>query len=95
MGGELVLAYVATLLGYHGLGDMTPQALVAMAAGRYTAELCLALFGVYAILQAPLSSIGLRLPAKATCQTSQAGVRLKGITFETEYTRVEPGGIRT
>ena len=33
--------------------------------------------------------------AKATCQTSQAGVRLKGITFETEYTRVEPGGIRT
>lgn len=43
---------------------MTPRALAAMAAARFAAELCLMLFGVYAILQAPLSSIGLR-PAKA------------------------------
>jgi membrane protease YdiL (CAAX protease family) len=62
MGGELVLAYVEGLLGIHGLADMTPQALVAIAAARNAAELCLALFGVYAILQAPLASIGLRLP---------------------------------
>ena len=55
MGGELVLAYVEGLLGIHGLADMTPQALVAIAAARNAAELCLALFGVYAILQAPLA----------------------------------------
>lgn len=65
MGGELVLAFVAKSFGVHGLEDMTPQALVAMAAARDASELCLALFGVYAILQAPLSSIGLRL-AKVT-----------------------------
>lgn len=73
MGGELVLAYVATFLGVHGLGDMTPQALVAMAAARDGAELCLALFGVYAILQAPLSSIGLRLPKVAGLALGVAG----------------------
>ena len=66
MGGELVLGYVASLLGVHRLGDiMTPQALLAMAAGPDAAELCLALFGVYAILQAPLSSIGFRRPKVA------------------------------
>ena len=62
MGGELVLAYLERLLGIHGLADVTPQALVAIVAARDAAQLCLALFGVYAILQAPLTSIGLRLP---------------------------------
>jgi membrane protease YdiL (CAAX protease family) len=62
MGGELVLAYVASLLGVHGLGDMTPRSAVAMTAARDTAQLCLALFGVYAILQAPVASIRLKLP---------------------------------
>ena len=62
MGGELALAYVASLLGVHGLGNMTPRSLVAMTAASNGAELCLALFGVYAILQVPFSSIGLRLP---------------------------------
>jgi membrane protease YdiL (CAAX protease family) len=73
MGGELALAYVASLLGVHGLGNMTPQALVAMAAARDGAELCLALFGVYAILQAPLSSIGLRMPKVAGFALGIAG----------------------
>ena len=41
---------------------MTPQALLAIVAARNAAELCLALFGVYAILRAPLTAIGLRLP---------------------------------
>lgn len=62
MGGELVLSFVARLLGVHGLAGMTPQALVAMTAARDVAQLCLALFGVYAILRAPLTTIGLRLP---------------------------------
>lgn len=62
MGGELVLVYIEASLGVHRLAYMTPQALAAIAAGRYAAELCLALFGVYAILRAPLSSIGFRLP---------------------------------
>jgi|HubBroStandDraft_4_1064222.scaffolds.fasta_scaffold00006_176 membrane protease YdiL (CAAX protease family) len=62
MGGELALSYVAKLLGVHGLWDSTPQALLAMVGVRTVAELCLVLFGVYAILQVPLSSIGLRIP---------------------------------
>ncbi len=62
MGGDLVLVYVEGFFGIHGLADMTPRALVTIAAARYAAELCLALFGVYAILQAPLATIGLRLP---------------------------------
>ncbi len=62
MGGESVLAYVAHLFGVYGLANMTPEALLAMIATRDAAQLCLALFGVYAILQSPLASIGLRLP---------------------------------
>jgi membrane protease YdiL (CAAX protease family) len=73
MGGELVIAYVESLLGVHGLADMTPQALLAIGAARYAAGLCLALFGVYAILQAPPSSIGLRLPKVAGLALGVAG----------------------
>jgi membrane protease YdiL (CAAX protease family) len=61
MGGEVTLTYVERNLGVRGLADMTPQALLAMVAARDAAQLCLALFGVYAILRAPLTSIGLRL----------------------------------
>jgi membrane protease YdiL (CAAX protease family) len=73
MGDELVVGYVARLLGVHGLVDITPQALLAMGAARYAAGLCLALFGVYAILQAPPSSIGLRLPTVAGLALGVAG----------------------
>lgn len=73
MGGELAVAYIATWLGVHGLADTTPKALVAMAAARVAAELCLALFGVYAILRTPLSSIGLRLPKVAWVAVGIAG----------------------
>jgi membrane protease YdiL (CAAX protease family) len=62
MGGESILAYVERSLGVNGLADLTPRALVAIVAARDAAELCLALFGVYAILRAPLGSIGLRIP---------------------------------
>ena len=59
------MAYVERLLGVHGFADMTPQALLAIGAAPYAAGVCLALFGVYAILQASPSSIGLRLPKVA------------------------------
>ena len=62
LGGEFAVGSIERLLGVHGYSDLTPQALVAIAGARSIAELCLALFGVYAILQAPLTSIGLRLP---------------------------------
>jgi membrane protease YdiL (CAAX protease family) len=52
---------------------MTPKTLVAMGAARYTASLGFALFGVYAILQAPPSSIGLRLPKVAGLALGVAG----------------------
>jgi membrane protease YdiL (CAAX protease family) len=73
MGSELLLVYVAALLGVHGLVNMTPKTLVAMGAARYTASLGFALFGVYAILQAPPSSIGLRLPKVAGLALGVAG----------------------
>jgi membrane protease YdiL (CAAX protease family) len=73
MGGELASAYAAKWLGVHGWGDMAPQALAAIVAGRYAAQLGLALFGVYAILQAPLSSIGLRLARVAGLALGIAG----------------------
>jgi membrane protease YdiL (CAAX protease family) len=62
MGSELVAAVVAHWFGIRGDADFTPQSLVAVLAARDAAALCLALFGVYAILRAPLASIGLRLP---------------------------------
>ena len=62
LGGEFVSISMERLLGVQRYSEMTPQALVAIVAARETAELCLALFGVYAILHAPLTSIGLRLP---------------------------------
>lgn len=61
-GGEFASVSIARLLGIQQYSDWTPQALVAVAAARYAALLLLALFGVYAILQAPLASIGLRRP---------------------------------
>ena len=62
LGGDSALASVERLLGVRGYADLTPQALLAIMGARNAAELCLALFGVYAILRAPLASIGLRLP---------------------------------
>jgi membrane protease YdiL (CAAX protease family) len=62
LGGEFVAVSIERLLGIHRYPDMTPQALLAIMAARSAAELGLALFGVYAILDAPLTSIGLRLP---------------------------------
>lgn len=60
LGGEFVAVSVERMLGIHRYSGLTPQALLAIVAARDAAELCLALFGVYAILQAPLASIGLR-----------------------------------
>jgi len=60
MGGELVAVYAESWLGIRRYTDMTPQALLAIVAARDAAQLFLALFGVYAILRAPLSSLGLR-----------------------------------
>ena len=62
LGGEYVAVSVERLLGIQRYSGMTPQALLAIVAARDGVELCLALFGVYAILQAPVTSIGLRLP---------------------------------
>ncbi|MGA8097328.1 MAG: type II CAAX endopeptidase family protein, partial [Candidatus Cybelea sp.] len=62
LGGEFVSASIERVLGLHRYADMTPQALLAIVAARSAAELGLALLGVYAILHAPLTSIGLRLP---------------------------------
>lgn len=73
MGGELALSYVAKLLGVHGLWDSTPPALLAMLGVRTVAELTLALFGVYAILQLPVSAIGLRIPTFGELALGVAG----------------------
>ena len=61
-GGELAALQSERLLGVHRYEDLTAQVLVAIVAVRSLVELSLAAFGVYAILQLPLASIGWRIP---------------------------------